>query len=135
MDCVFCKIRDGAIPGVKVFENDRTLAFMDINPVNDGHLLVIPKRHSANIFEIPEDDLAAVALTAKRMAVAVNKALEPEGLNLLESNGRAAGQTVAHFHMHVIPRWAGDRKGLSWVMVGGDVDQIKQIADRIKAEL
>lgn len=135
MDCVFCAIRDGTVPAVKVFEDDKTLVFMDINPLNDGHMLVIPKRHSANIFEIPEDDLAAVALVAKRMAAAAARALRPDGLNLLQANGPAAGQSVEHFHVHVIPRWMADGKGFDWVLVRGDIDRIKDVAERIKAEL
>lgn len=135
MDCVFCSIRDGKIPAIKVFEDDKTLAFMDINPLNDGHLLVIPKRHSANLFEIPEEDLTAVIETAKNMAWAVNKALRPDGLNLLQANFPAAGQSVEHFHIHVIPRWMGDGKGFEWVLVRGDSDRIKNIADKIKAQL
>lgn len=136
MDCVFCKIVEGNISSIRVYEDDKTLAFMDINPVNDGHTLVVPKKHSANILEITEEDIRAVAATARKVALAVDKALSPEGMNLMQSNGRVAGQEVFHFHMHVMPRWQGDRSKLDWRLArGGDTDRIKDVAEKIKAQL
>lgn len=132
MDCVFCAIRDGQIPSFKVFEDSRVLAFMDINPVNDGHLLVIPKAHSPNLFEVADDDLAATLLLAKRLAIAVKRALQPDGLNLLQANGAAASQTVFHFHVHVIPRWTKDGKGIHWSVQPGDQERVALVAERIK---
>lgn len=135
MDCVFCGIRDGTVPSVRVYEDERTIAFMDINPINDGHMLVVPKKHSATIFEIEEEDLLAVALTVRKMANAVRKALRPDGLNLMQANGAAAGQTVEHFHVHVIPRWMADGKGFDWMLIRGDMSRISQVAESIKAQL
>lgn len=125
-DCLFCGIVAGAIPSTKVFEDDRTFAFMDISPASEGHLLVVPKAHTPNILEIPADDLAAVAATAQRMAQRQREVLEPDGINLFNSCGEAAWQTVFHFHMHVIPRYADrDTLRLPWTPTPGDLDAIR----------
>lgn len=134
-DCVFCKIRDGQIPSMKVFEDDRTLAFMDINPLGPGHCLVIPKAHAASLFEADLDDLHAVIATAQQVARAIREALAPDGLNMLQANGAAAFQSVLHFHLHLIPRWANDGKGFDWKMVPGHRDQIMKAGERIRALL
>lgn len=135
MGCIFCQIRDGQIPSTRVYEDARTLAFMDINPVNDGHLLVIPKVHAETIFDISAADLAAVSTTARKLAEAIRQALQPEGLNLLQSNGAAASQVIPHFHLHLIPRWTGDGKGFDWKLVKGDPDRITATADRIRVHI
>ena len=135
MDCVFCKIRDGQIPSVKVYDDDRTFAIMDINPLNEGHLLVIPKTHAATIYDIAEPDLSRSAVVAKRIALAVQKALQPDGLNLLQANGAAAFQSVPHFHLHLIPRWGGDGKGFDWRLVKGDPERIRATGQNILAAL
>src|SRR5439155_26533088 len=106
--CIFCKIVAGEIPCFKLFEDAETLAFMDINPVHDGHSLVIPKAHYPTLFAIAPEAIAAVAQTAARVARAVDAALNPDGLNLIQANGEGAGQSVAHFHFHVFPRRLGD---------------------------
>lgn len=134
-DCVFCKIRDGQIPSMKVFEDDRTLAFMDINPLGPGHCLVIPKAHAATLFEADLEDLHAVIATAQQVARAIREALAPDGLNMLQANGAAAFQSVLHFHLHLIPRWANDGKGFDWKMVPGHRDQIMKAGERIRALL
>ena len=113
-DCIFCKIVAGEIPCFKLYEDAATLAFMDINPVNDGHALIIPKAHYADVFAVSGDALAATAAMAKKVAAAVQAALEPAGMNLLQCNGEAANQSVMHFHMHVIPRRIGDDLGMNW---------------------
>ncbi len=135
MDCVFCKIRDGQIPSVKVYDDERTFAIMDINPLNEGHLLVIPKAHAATIYEIAQGDLARSAVVAKRIAMAVQKALQPDGLNLLQANGAAAFQSVPHFHLHVIPRWVRDGKGFDWKLIKGDTEEIRAAGEKIRAAL
>lgn len=109
-ECVFCGIVAGTIPCAKVAEDATTFAFMDIDPGSEGHLLVIPKRHSADLFEIPEDDLAATALAAQRIAGALLSELGAEGVNLLNCSGAAAWQTVLHFHLHLIPRYSDPSK-------------------------
>lgn len=135
MECIFCRIRDGQIPSTRVYEDNKTLAFMDINPVNDGHLLVVPKTHAETIFDISPTDLLAVSTTVKKVADAIHEALRPEGLSLYQANGAAASQVVPHFHLHVIPRWKGDGKGFDWKLVKGDPARIKATADRIRAHV
>ena len=135
MDCVFCKIRDGQIPSTKLYEDDRTLVFMDINPLNDGHCLVVTRTHAATLFEATEADLQAALGTAKRVAVALRATLAPDGLNLLQANGAAAFQSVPHFHLHLIPRWTGDGKGFDWKLVPGDRARIQATAEKIRTAL
>ncbi len=136
MDCIFCKIAAGEIPSVRVYEDDRVLAFMDINPLSKGHLLIIPKAHAATIYEITEDDFLAVMSATHKLAAAVKKALNPDGINLLQLNGRAANQVVPHLHMHIVPRWSGDGLTISqWDMVAGDMENIKAVAEKIQSEI
>lgn len=135
MACIFCQIRDGQIPSVRVYEDALTLVFMDINPVNDGHLLIIPKSHAETIFDISPTDLTAVTATSKKVAEAIHQALQPEGLNLYQANGTAASQVVPHFHLHLIPRWKGDGKGFDWKLHKGDADRIRDTAAKIRAQI
>jgi len=134
-ECVFCMIRDGKIPSVKIAEDDRTLTFMDINPLNAGHCLVVTKRHAPTIFDVDVEDLKAAVTTAKRVALVIRDALEPDGLNLLQANGAAAFQSVPHFHLHLIPRWANDGKGFDWKLVPGDREAITKTGERLRALL
>jgi histidine triad (HIT) family protein len=134
-DCVFCKLRDGQIPSMKIFEDDKTLAFMDINPLNSGHCLVITKTHAANLFEAELDDLQAAIATAQRVALAIRDGLKPDGLNMLQANGAAAFQSVPHFHLHLIPRWNNDGKGFDWKLVPGNREQIMKAGERLRALL
>jgi histidine triad (HIT) family protein len=127
-DCIFCKIIAGELPGQIVEEDERTVAFMDINPATRGHLLVIPRAHARNLLEISPEDLGATIATAQRMAQRVNQRLEPAGINLINSCGSAAWQTVFHFHVHVIPRYADDPLKLPWVPAPGDPDEIAAVA-------
>src|SRR5216110_3406400 len=130
-DCVFCKIRDGQIPSMKIDEDERTLTFMDINPLNSGHCLVVTKRHAATLYDSDVEDLHAAIATAKRVAVAIQGALKPDGLNLLQANGAAAFQSVPHFHLHLIPRWTNDGKGFDWKPVAGDRGQIMKVSEKL----
>ena len=132
-DCVFCMIRDGKIPSAKVYDDERTLAFMDINPLTRGHCLVVTKAHAATLYDVEVEDLKAAVATAKKVAGALRKALSPDGLNLLQANGAAAFQSVPHFHLHLIPRWTGDGKGFDWKVVPGVREEIMGTADRIRA--
>ena len=131
-NCIFCKIVAGAIPCFKLFEDAETLAFMDINPVHDGHALVIPKAHSPNVFEIAPADFAAAARTVIKVAKAVNAAVQPDGLNLIQSNGPGAAQSVGHFHIHVLPRRMHDGLLVNWELKPGDHDHIAAVAGRIR---
>jgi histidine triad (HIT) family protein len=123
-DCLFCKIVDGEIPATRVREDERTIAFMDINPATRGHLLVIPREHSTDLTEVSTEDLAACAAAAQALAIQVKEKLDADGVNLLNSCGRAAWQTVFHFHIHVIPRYANDPLRLPWLPEPGDRDEI-----------
>ena len=134
-DCIFCKIIAGEIPSFKIYEDDDTFAFMDINPANEGHALVIPKEHAADVHEVSEAAIAATVVSAKKVAAAIDKTLQPEGLNLLQCNGPAAAQSVMHFHMHVLPRKNGDDLRLNWGLEPGDMEAIGQLAQRIGANL
>ena len=106
--CPFCSIASGKAPASMVYENAAVLAFMDLNPANDGHALVVPREHWENIYEIPEKTLAEMAPVIKRVSVAVKETVGADGISVLQLNGRAAGQMVMHFHVHVIPRFRGD---------------------------
>ena len=130
-DCLFCKIAAGEIPATRVREDDRTIAFMDINPATRGHLLVIPREHSADLLEIGAGDLTACLTAAQELAARVKERLGADGVNLLNSCGRDAWQTVFHFHVHVIPRYAGDPLRLPWVPEPGDRDEIAAAADEL----
>jgi histidine triad (HIT) family protein len=134
-DCVFCKIIDGQLPSMKIDEDDSTLTFMDIHPLTSGHCLVVPKRHAATIFEADVHDLEATMVAAKRVALAIQEALRPDGLNVLQANGAAAFQSVPHFHLHLIPRWADDGKGFDWKVVPGNREVIMKMGERIRSAL
>jgi histidine triad (HIT) family protein len=127
-DCLFCKIVAGEIPATKVAEDERTVAFMDINPATRGHLLVVPREHTRDLLEIGGEDLAACASAAARLAARVKERLGADGVNLLNSCGAAAWQTVFHFHLHVIPRYDDDPLRLPWKPEPGDEDEIKAAA-------
>ena len=123
-DCIFCKIVAGELPATIVDEDERTISFMDIQPATRGHMLVIPRAHAADVHAIDPDDLAAVAVTAQRLAAKARDVLGADGVNLLNSSGAPAWQTVFHFHMHVIPRYDGDPLRLPWVPAKGEMDAI-----------
>jgi histidine triad (HIT) family protein len=131
-DCIFCKIIAGEIPGQMVHEDDRTVAFMDISPATRGHLLVVPRNHSRDLLEIETEDLDAVIEAAQMMARRVSERLRADGVNLLNSCGRAAWQTVFHFHVHVIPRYEGDPLRLPWLPAHGDPDEIASAAEALR---
>ena len=130
-DCIFCKIVAGELPATIVDEDERTIAFMDIAPATRGHALVIPRAHSTDLLSIEHEDLSAVALASQRLAVRVKERLGADGVNLLNSCGRAAWQTVFHFHVHVIPRYEDDPLRLPWVPSGGDQAQIAATAQEL----
>jgi histidine triad (HIT) family protein len=133
--CIFCKIIAGAIPCFKVFEDAGTLAFMDINPANPGHCLVIPRSHHPTLFETPPEVLGQVMASVHRVATAVQAALAPDGINLVQANGKGAEQSVFHFHMHIIPRRVGDGLKMNWGHRPGDMAAIGAAAEKIKAAL
>jgi len=127
-ECLFCKIVSGEIPATRVVEDDRTVTFMDINPATRGHVLVVPREHSQDLLAIDPEDLAAVARAGQRIAAVMPERLGADGVNLLNSCGRAAWQTVFHFHLHVIPRYGADPLRLPWTPEPGDRDAIAAAA-------
>ncbi len=135
MECIFCAIVEGKIPAAKVYENEQVFAFMDIAPANPGHLLIIPKQHYRNIFDMPAEVGTKIMEAAVPLATAIRKALNPDGLNLFQSNEAAGFQTVFHFHLHLIPRWEGDPLRLPWKPSEGDIKEISNIATKIQEAL
>ena len=130
-DCIFCKILAGELPSQIVDEDERTIAFMDIAPASRGHALVIPREHSVNLLEIASEDLQAAILAAQRLARRMPERLGADGVNLLNACGSAAWQTVFHFHIHVIPRYADDPLRLPWVPKQGDPEAIAAAAQEL----
>jgi histidine triad (HIT) family protein len=136
-DCIFCNIVKGEIPCFKVFENNHVLAFEDINPISEGHTLVIPKKHASNIWEISDDDLAAIHLASRKIAQALRKVFQPEGIALLQLNGRGVNQAVLHYHLHLMPRLEGrpELPVTHWELKPGDMKVIQKTAEKITAAL
>ena len=135
MDCIFCAIIEGKIPSSKVYEDEYVFAFMDIAPANPGHLLLIPKQHYRNIFDMPAEIGSKIMEAAIPLASAIREALNPDGLNLFQSNEAAGFQTVFHFHLHLIPRWEGDPLRLPGKPSEGDIEEINKIATKIQKAL
>ena len=136
-NCIFCKIVKGDIPCFKVYEDDRVLAFEDVNPISDGHTLIIPKAHAENIWEISGEDLAAIHLASKKVASAIKEVLNPAGVAALQLNGRGVNQVVMHYHLHLIPRVIGgpELSMTAWELIPGDMDAIKMTGDKIAAAI
>ena len=130
-DCIFCKILAGELPATIVDEDERTIAFMDINPATRGHVLVIPRVHSSDLLAVDPDDLVAVALSSQRLAARMRERLDADGVNLVNSCGAIAWQTVFHFHVHVIPRYADDPLRLPWTPAPGDPQEIASAAQEL----
>jgi histidine triad (HIT) family protein len=133
-DCLFCKIVAGEIPSTVVASDERTVTFMDINPATRGHALVVPRNHVKDLLDIDADELAAVARAAQAQAKVAKQRLGADGVNLLNSCGSVAWQTVFHFHVHVIPRYADDPLRLPWVPGPGDSDEIAAAAAALKGD-
>lgn len=132
-DCVFCAIVAGRLPAHRVAEDDRTVAFLDLHPGSRGHLLVIPRRHARDLLEVGAEDLAAVAAMAQRLARRAVERLDADGVNLFNSCGAAAWQTVFHFHVHVIPRYADDALRLPWTPGEPDAAELHAVAAALVA--
>ncbi|MBW1721320.1 MAG: HIT family protein [Deltaproteobacteria bacterium] len=136
-ECIFCKIVKGEVPCFKVYEDDRVLAFADINPISEGHTLIIPKKHAENLWEIPTEDLAAIHLASKKLVQGIRKALNPEGVAVLQLNGRGVNQVVMHYHLHLMPRMADapELPVTRWELKPGDMEAIQKTAEKIAAAL
>lgn len=135
VDCVFCRIVAKQIPASVVFEDDATLAFMDLGQVNPGHVLVACKAHAENVYALDDAQAAAVFRTAARVARAIRESFNPPGLSLYQANGKPAGQTVFHFHLHVLPRHEADGMQLVWPVKNPPREQLEDYAGRIRARL
>lgn len=124
-DCIFCKIANGEIPSATLYEDEDFRVILDLGPASKGHALILPKVHSANIYELPDETAGKVMILAKHMASKLTEALGCDGFNIVQNNGEIAGQTVFHFHMHLIPRYKGDKVGLTWTP-GKLTDEVKE---------
>lgn len=113
-DCIFCKIANGEIPSATLYEDEDFRVILDLGPASKGHALILPKSHAANLFELPDEIAQKAILVAKKVGAKLVDALDCDGLNVVQNNGEAAGQTVFHFHMHLIPRKDGDQVGVTW---------------------
>lgn len=133
--CIFCKIVAGDIPAAKVYEDALTVAFMDIGQVNPGHVLVASKRHAVTVLDLTPEEAAAVMQTAQRVAAAAEVAFAPDGITLFQANGAAGGQTVFHFHLHVLPRHAGDGVALAWPRKEPGAQALQTYAAQLQAAL
>ena len=135
LSCIFCKISSGKIPSAKIYEDEEFFAFLDIKPINSGHALLIPKKHSVNLYKITDEVFARMAPVIKKLAVAVKKAVSADGINIGMNNDPAAGQLVFHTHIHIIPRYSEDGfkhwRGKRAYQDG----EMAQLAEKIKSEL
>ena len=113
-NCIFCKIANGEIPAATLYEDENFRVILDLGPASKGHALILPKSHAANIYELSDEMAAKAMILAKKMATVMTAALKCDGFNIVQNNGECAGQTVFHFHMHLIPRYKGDQVGITW---------------------
>lgn len=135
-DCIFCKILADEIPSAVVYEDDLFRAILDVNPAARGHVIILPKNHAANLFELPDEEASKILIVAKKIAKAVMETYHCDGINILQNNGEASGQTVFHLHVHVIPRFEGDTDhiNIGW-RPGETPEDLQAIAEEIKANL
>lgn len=130
-DCVFCKIANGEIPSRTLYEDERFRVILDLGPATRGHALLLPKEHAADLFELPEETASAVLIVAKRVAERMKEKLHFDGMNLVQNNGAAAGQTVSHFHFHMIPRYDKDGQNINWIPGKPTQEELDAVKDQI----
>lgn len=130
-DCIFCKIANGEIPSKCLYEDDLFRVILDLGPASRGHALILPKEHADNLFELPENTAGEVMILAKKIAHKMKEKLKCDGLNLVQNNGQAAGQTVNHFHLHVIPRYLNDGQSIGWVPTAPTQEELEQVRKEI----
>lgn len=130
-NCIFCKIANGEIPSKSIYEDDKFRVILDLGPATKGHALILPKDHYANLFELPEDEAARVIKIAKKVALLEKKKLQADGINLVQNNGTAAGQTVNHFHLHIIPRYENDGQTIGWKPGEASQEELENIRRQI----
>ena len=134
-NCIFCKIANGEIPSSTIYEDDFFRVILDLSPATKGHALILPKQHMANIFEMDDTTAEKVFVLAKRIAKAMKSAINCDGLNIVQNNGEVAGQTVFHFHMHIIPRYNDDGQQITWTPGTSEAEEREAIAAQIKSLL
>ncbi len=113
-NCIFCKIANGEIPSATLYEDENFRVILDLGPASKGHALILPKKHAANLFELPDETASKAIVLAKKIAATLQEGLHADGVNLVQNNGEAAGQTVFHFHIHIIPRYKNDTVNVTW---------------------
>lgn len=134
-DCIFCKLANGVFPTNKIYEDDDFTVILDISPANLGHSLIIPKQHYDNLFELDDELAAKVLPIAKKIGAVIKEELNADGINIVQNNGIAAGQTVYHFHTHIIPRFDNDGCQIGWPQKDADADKLTEIAEKLAAKL
>ncbi|MDO4339351.1 MAG: HIT family protein [Eubacteriales bacterium] len=132
-NCIFCKIANGEIPAATLYEDGDFRVILDLGPASKGHALILPKAHAANIYELPDELAGKAMILAKKMAGKMTEALQCDGFNIVQNNGETAGQTVFHFHMHLIPRYKGDGVGLTWTPGTLSDEDREEILEKVKA--
>ena len=130
-NCIFCKIANGEIPSATVYEDETFRAILDLSPAAKGHTLILPKAHAANLFELPDETAAKALMLAKKLGAVLKEGLHADGLNVVQNNGEAAGQTVLHFHMHLIPRYENDGQHILWNPGESTPEELEEIRKTI----
>ncbi|WP_418750170.1 HIT family protein [Frisingicoccus sp.] len=134
-DCIFCKIANGEIPASTVYEDDMFRVILDMSPATKGHALILPKKHMADIFEMDSETAEKAFVLVAKVAKGMKAALNCDGLNIVQNNGEVAGQTVFHFHMHIIPRYEGDGQNINWVPGTSEAEERERVAQQIRSGL
>ena len=134
-DCIFCKIANGEIPSATVYEDSICRVILDVNPANKGHALIIPKEHFDNIYSMDAETAAKIFTIATEVAKAQKAELNPDGLNILQNNGEAAGQTVFHFHMHLVPRYIKDNVTMTWIPGKADTEELAALSKALRKRI
>ena len=134
-DCIFCKIANGEIPSATVYEDSICRVILDVNPANKGHALIIPKEHFDNIYSMDAETVAKIFTIATEVAKAQKAELNPDGLNILQNNGEAAGQTVFHFHMHLVPRYIKDNVTMTWIPGKADTEELSALSKALRKRI
>lgn len=134
-DCIFCKIANGEIPSATVYEDSICRVILDVNPANKGHALIIPKEHFDNIYSMDAETAAKIFTIATEVAKAQKAELNPDGLNILQNNGEAAGQTVVHFHMHLVPRYIKDNVTMTWIPGKADTEELSALSKALRKRI
>lgn len=130
-DCIFCRIANGEIPSKEIYEDDKFRVILDLGPAARGHALILPKEHAENLYELPDETAAEAMVLARKIATRLKDKLHCDGLNLIQNNGETAGQTVMHFHLHVIPRYKGDGQKIGWVPGGPSQEELETVRKEI----